>query len=859
MEKHPKLAEKLQLLYLLQLNPQIRTHADLSRELGISKQAVTKWCRGGQTSRGNAIPKDQVTPVSVLFEIDPIWFSLPYTSFEKKLRRFAQQSLIANKTRQVRISTGTLPNTDLNIYGRESELQLLDELWDAAKVNVVEILAFGGSGKSALINKWLSELSKSGYRGAKNVYAWSFYWQSESVDVHSAGDYFVEHALEWFGDPEPGSGSHWSKAARLAALVRSSKTLLLLDGLETLQHAGADKFGMIDNPAVSLLIKELASDNHGLCVITSRLHVTDLESFLDGRVLSYEIPALDKQSSRRLLKHLGVVGASGELDKLASSYAGHPLSLVLLAGYLTTAHKGELSQFSTIKTSFADKHRLGYLKKLMHDYLHWLSEQPGIQVLRLLSLVGRSISISDLIALGREKAIVGLTDKLQTLSEVEWNFVIKDLKETRLVSLDSIEGDRLLDCHPLIRDYVDERLCLEMADVWIQGHAIIFNFLLQKLSYSPNNMMDLDPFFRTVIHGVRAGKIEEAFNFYYVKIKNRQFSMLTEGSHYADQACIRAFFDREWDKPVAQLSEDAQHYLSMSAATNLIYLGKIEQAIGPSIKSIEWFRQRGEHMHAALATGPLISMYIATGNLAAASALLDDVEQDVEGAQDPVLEAMLKNFRAYILFLEGDNEQAKALFEMAERELLKLIPESDVHYPTISSYYCRFLLETGELTMALERSLKTMAWRRSGSWQVAFDTTSLLASDVLVLGLVFLALGDKVNAKLQLDRQVEMFKTGCEWLYLPSGLNSRARFHAATANLEAALRDLQESLEISQRTGARFGEWEAHLDMAQLYACCDRHEDARTSLRNAANLQGMNRYKFRDKEILELSERLAIH
>lgn len=93
MEKHPQLAEKLKLLYLLQLNQNVRTHADLSRELGISKQAITKWCRGGPTSRGNAIPKDQVALVASLLGINPTWFSLPLNEFEKRAGRLLKHLL----------------------------------------------------------------------------------------------------------------------------------------------------------------------------------------------------------------------------------------------------------------------------------------------------------------------------------------------------------------------------------------------------------------------------------------------------------------------------------------------------------------------------------------------------------------------------------------------------------------------------------------------------------------------------------------------------------------------------------------------------------------------------------------------
>ena len=125
--------------------------------------------------------------------------------------------------------------------------------------------------------------------------------------------------------------------------------------------------------------------------------------------------------------------------------------------------------------------------------------------------------------------------------------------------------------------------------------------------------------------------------------------------------------------------------------------------------------------------------------------------------------------------------------------------------PTVSSYYCKFLLETGRHQEALERLVKTFAWRKRKSWQVAIDTTSLFASDLLVLGLTFLARGDLINAKKYLDQQVELFRSADEWLYLPTGLHSRARYFIKVKDFQAATADLNEALQIAQRTGAVLG------------------------------------------------------
>ncbi|MCG8415588.1 MAG: helix-turn-helix domain-containing protein, partial [Pseudomonadales bacterium] len=235
MERHPNLKEKLQLLYLLQLNPHITSNSDLGAEIGKSRQAISRWCLGTETSRGNAIPLEELSKVARAFRIEPEWFSLSLEDFEHEVRKNLKETKSISQGAGVKISTSTLPITNVKIFGRERELKLLSDYWFDMRTNVVEVTAFGGAGKSSLVNKWLSELSKSRYKGASRIYAWSFYWQNHANDVDSSGDYFVEHALDWFGDPCPYKGTPWSKATRLANLIREHKTLLILDGLELLQ------------------------------------------------------------------------------------------------------------------------------------------------------------------------------------------------------------------------------------------------------------------------------------------------------------------------------------------------------------------------------------------------------------------------------------------------------------------------------------------------------------------------------------------------------------------------------------------------------------------------------------------------
>jgi len=54
-----------------------------------------------------------------------------------------------------RVSIGRLPTTGPDLYGREKDLGWLDACW-ASRVHVAVVVAWGGVGKSALVNKWLA-------------------------------------------------------------------------------------------------------------------------------------------------------------------------------------------------------------------------------------------------------------------------------------------------------------------------------------------------------------------------------------------------------------------------------------------------------------------------------------------------------------------------------------------------------------------------------------------------------------------------------------------------------------------------------------------------------------------------------
>ncbi|MCP4690215.1 MAG: toll/interleukin-1 receptor domain-containing protein, partial [Desulfobacterales bacterium] len=68
-----------------------------------------------------------------------------------------------------KVDTVRLPMTGAELFGRKKELELLDDAWESEETHVISLVAWGGVGKSTLVNKWMEKMGADNYRGAGKV------------------------------------------------------------------------------------------------------------------------------------------------------------------------------------------------------------------------------------------------------------------------------------------------------------------------------------------------------------------------------------------------------------------------------------------------------------------------------------------------------------------------------------------------------------------------------------------------------------------------------------------------------------------------------------------------------------------
>jgi tetratricopeptide (TPR) repeat protein len=481
--------------------------------------------------------------------------------------------------RPEKISIGRLPVTGSDLFGREEDIAFLNDAWVNPDVNVVTIVAWAGVGKSTLVNHWLGRMAVGHYRSAELVYGWSFYRQGSSGGTSSA-DEFLDAALIWFGDPDPRIGTAWEKGERLAKLVAYRRTLLVLDGLEPLQNPPGPQEGRLRDPSLQAFLRELAAFNTGLCVITTRLPVSDIADHERSSALRRELEHLSSDAGAKLLRALGVKGHDAELHSASDEFSGHCLALTLLGSYLTDAYNGDIRRSKEVSERLVQDVRQGvHARKVMESYQIWFGDGAELSILRILGLFDRPADEKAICALLKSPAILSLTESLTDLSPSEWRTVLAKLRRARLLAGEDAHNPGCLDTHPLVREYFGEQLRRQQADAWEECNRRLFHYYRMLAPQLPNTFRDMEPLFLAVICGCNAGLFREALHEVYIPRIQRgdpSFAANVLGARGALLLVLAHFFEHgRWGSPVEtavegqSLTAEDQLFILMQAALYL--------------------------------------------------------------------------------------------------------------------------------------------------------------------------------------------------------------------------------------------------------------------------------------------------
>ncbi len=726
------------------------------------------------------------------------------------------------------IELSRLPISSTPLFGREKELELLDTAWEDQNTRILSFVAFGGVGKTALVNEWLNRMDAANFRGAVRVYGWSFYSQGTREDGQASADGFINDAIQWFGgnianstqsavsniSPISPTASPFEKGRYLAQLIAQEPTLLVLDGLEPLQYPPGPMHGKLKDQAMQALLRGLSRNMNGLCVLSTRVEVEELKATKSRFTPVHELEQLSVPAGIQLLKFFELRGTKDDFENTVQELKGHALALNLLGSYLSTVHNGDLRQRDRIPALFAEESQGGHARRVMACYEAWFNSKPELEVLYLLGLFDRPVGMEVIELLKAEPAIPGLTDQVQNLSHAQWQLTLKHLRDAKLLNKDT----DALDCHPLVREHFGEQIKHQYPDAWMAAHSRLYEYYknLPKKEL-PDTLEEMEPLFLAVRHGCLAGLYNEAvYDVFWKRIRreNEQYSFHKLGAFGADLACLAHFFESVWDKP-ADLTEADKAVVLSWAGFDLRAVGRLAEAAQPMKVSLEIEKNRENYKGAAAVASNLSELLLTIGQIPAA---IEYGQQSVNYADRSGVDFEIWGKRTYLAnayFQNGNNEKADYYFKEAE-QLLKEKSGYEYLYSTAGFQYCELLLETGQVPEVLERTTYSIEIAKENNWLLDFALDLLSLAKAHFQQALQAAAPDFREAAHYLQQAVDGLRKAGQQHYLPLGLLAHAALYRVQGQYALAWEDLEEVLEIARYGGMRLFLVDYYLEAARV-------------------------------------------
>ena len=731
-----------------------------------------------------------------------------------------------------------LPETGYErLVGRDAELTRLDQAWSDGKTNILSLIAEGGAGKSALVNEWLTRLQADSYRGAERVLGWSFYSQG-SKERATAADEFLNWALAKLA-VKIDTTSASAKGEAIAEALTKQRALLLLDGVEPLQHGPGPQPGQLKDQGLRALLRRFAAASprpeHSLIVLTSRLAVADLKRFKDGAAPVVDLERLSDEAGAELLRDNDVWGIDKELRAASSEFGGHPLALTLLASLIKETQNGDVRRRDHIRglIADADNPRHDQARRVMESYeKEWLADQPALlAILHCVGLFDRPASADCLKALRAEPAIPRLTDALVDLSDDQWRRSVARLREVLLLAPVDPSDLEALDAHPLVREWFGERLKQRNEAAWKEAHSLLYDHLRDTTHEGERpTLADLAPLYHAIAHGCRAGRQQETLEEVYISRICRLnpdrtpefYSSQKLGAGSSNLAAIAWFFDRPYETPAVALTPPRRAWVLSQAGYALRAQGRLRaalpamgealrmaleaEALPPMHETLRMAVEARRWGFAATNASNLSETELLIGDIAAAVATAEKsiVLADRAGYASEMIE--YRTIQADALVAAREWEKAAGLFADAERRQREWRPHQPLLYSMRGYRYCGLLLSQGRAAEARDRAVQALEIARKNDYvlSIALDTLTIGRAQ-LARSLQNLAGGRSAEITPDDPRVASKFNEAIEGLHasgaqiwVAPGLVARAAFRRAVGDWDGAKRDLNEAKEIAE-------------------------------------------------------------
>jgi tetratricopeptide (TPR) repeat protein len=606
--------------------------------------------------------------------------------------------------------------------GRVELLQALDEDWGDRSRRIVELIGFGGEGKSSVARRWVANVLSSD-RKPQAVFWWGFYENGGIDEFFEALAEFLVGDLIDISDYKSAS-----EKIRLinSVLRKGGRYLFVLDGLEVLQHESGDDYGLLKSPDLREWLRTLAKgENEAFCVVTSRAPLFDLIDLTT--FVHRDVERLTDGEGCELLQKLGVRGEAAALRQVVRDWDGYALVLSLLGTYLVERFAGDVGAIGEIAVPLVREGRYDRVRRVLRRYDEHLSETERevmecFSAFRLpvkeaaLEVVGRS-PLAPLVKGGKDNSWLS-----NLLNKPILEFFQKDRKENQVPLykgdlggsngiLNQLANYRMLrydnrlqhyTTHPLIRAHYLERLKEKPIEVVQALHNRIKKWYLDIAGKMPElpTLDQLAPLIEAVHHACQAGKYDEALDIYWERIDQKTSYVLSQkiGAYETKLALMQEFFPQGDTSQESQVRYKA--FVLNAIALCLMCLGRLREALPFYKRSNQFSIAEFDWSEASMDYQNLAGLYAYLGDLAESAESAREAIALSDRTENKIYRCNSLAYLAYTAFLRGDGTMAGESFQQAEVLEREIDPSEQYLYDGRGIFYVEYLLRYGEADYA---------------------------------------------------------------------------------------------------------------------------------------------------------------
>lgn len=567
-----------------------------------------------------------------------------------------------------RVDLSRLPPPEAPFVGREAELAWLDAALVDDEARLVALTGLAGLGRTALVGRWLARLAVRGFPGFPLVFAWSFHRDPSAEGL-------LDALGEALGRRLPAAPRE--AARQLAVVLQERAALLVLDGLDAHQSAAGSRPGAITDAGLRTLVGMLAARNAGLCVVTSRLPLPDLEGWAAFTARTRALEPLSAEDGAALLEALGLRGEPDTVAALVASCGGHPLLLRALASWAMEQGSSRLtSRHAAWRAAARGADRL-------RPVMEALAGSPAHRALEVLGVAGPGGDAAALDALLAPPPIPGLTEPL--VERAAWQRAVARLRALRLVEPVDPTAPGAVRAWPIVRERFAEALRARAPETFAAAHGRLLEHHADSAPALPESRAQLQPVFVALQHACLAGRYDEALQLTLTRVTrgDELRAVLRFGALGECIGLLALLFDPPFSRLAAPLPPAAQAQAMSWVGRLLMGVGRYHEALPPL--QAAW----ADASPRAVEIGwCLVEVLLFLGRPDEARALLPDLHEAARLAPDgAVARSGALGAEGTLRLYEGTLPESLACFEAADRALA---PEEALAHPFLWVQRCSY-------------------------------------------------------------------------------------------------------------------------------------------------------------------------